>query len=192
MSEKKKRWLIIAVGVAIIVVLYYYLRNANNQPQLVTYPNTQSSGVPSSQNPASTWNIAVPSAAPSPAAIYAPPLPLPPTPNFMSYNNTPVNVTGPTTNYVQSAPATGCNGSSCGGCCGCASCPTGGTYGDGNSQTCLAPSPSSPKCQGTEIEQPDGTIGCYNPVVAYAASSLASFFGTPNTPGVPGAPTGAS
>jgi hypothetical protein len=130
------------------------------------------------------WNIFTPSPSPSPAAIYAPPPALPPTPNFMSYNNSPVNLTGPTTNNIKNVgQTTGCNGSSCGGCCGCSACPTGGTYGDGNQQQCLSPNPSAaPACAGTLIQNPDGSISCYDPVIAGTASAIGNFFQTGSAP----------
>lgn len=175
MSETKKRWIIGAIAAAVIVALYYYLRSDNGS-QLVTYPNTQASGVPASKN-AATYNISVPSPAPSPGLVYNPPA-LPATPGFMIYNNAPVDIVGPTTYNVAALPDTpGCNGGSCGDCCGCSSCPSGGVYVDGNKQTCLAPSPAAPP------------ISPRNPVVIATSAAISSFFGTNAAPIVPGGPT---
>lgn len=126
-----------------MVAIWYYLRGTP-QANLVTYPNTQASGQPASQNPATTYNIAAPSPAPSPNLIYQPPPPLPPTPAYQSFNYSPLNILGltPQGATMVGPPATPDAPSCCSSGCGCTSCSGGGSYQDGNSSTCLASNPA--------------------------------------------------
>lgn len=166
---KKERVIIGLIFAAVVITLYYYLRNPNAQPQQIVYPNTQASGVPASQNPASTFNIAAPQAAPSPAAIYAPPLALPPAPNYQSYNYAPLNIYGLTPQAAATAPLGSekkCGSGCCSSCSSCPTCPTGGTYTDGNANQCLASNPSQPATNPASIKP-----------IAFMASNLDSFFG---------------
>lgn len=143
--EIKKRWVRFALTVTIVILVYLYLRKmlallAARQSQQIVYPDTTSSGVPSSTQEPSTFNIAVPQNGVSPAAIYDPGPGLGPTPGFLSYNNAPVDIMGgsPITN-VNLNPITPATDGGCG--CGCADkcscCSTGGVYDDGNNNTCL-------------------------------------------------------
>lgn len=155
---------------AVVIALYYYLRG-NGQAMQTVYPNTQASGQPAAQNPASVFNISTGQQGPSPAAIYAPPLALPPTPGYQSYNYAPLNIYGNTAAAATTARPTlvpkcdSCSGS-CGSCSSCPTCPTGGTYSDSNSTTCLASNPVQPVANPSNMKY-----------FAAASDNIQSFFG---------------
>jgi hypothetical protein len=152
---KKEQVIISLVVIGAVVVLYYYLKGSGSAPVQVTYPNNQASGVPASQNAATTYNIQTPRRSPDPSLIYGNPPPLPPTPSYQSYNYSPVNLLGLTPQGASAitklatpgkpgSPAVGpgqtdkhceCGGGGC-NTCGCSS--GSGTYNDGGGQTCLA------------------------------------------------------
>jgi hypothetical protein len=159
---KLKDFGIIVSIVAGIAAIWYYLRGTPSS-NLVTYPNTQASGQPASQNPATVYNIAAASPAPSPNLIYGTMPPLPATPGYQSYNYAPANILGLTpqgaaSTTVASPSASGSGSGSCGcssggggsqcGCGGCGGSVTnpkgrprgGGTYQDGQG-ACLASNP---------------------------------------------------
>lgn len=164
-----KQWKIVLIGGAVLVALYFIFRNMGGSPQLVSYPDNAASGVPVSQNPATTWNIQTPQPAPSPAAIYAPAPQLPPAPGYQSYNYAPVNILGLTPEAAAATPAASsknCDSGCCSSCSSCPTCPTGGTFGEGVKQACLAANP---------VQQAASTPGTFT---AFAQSNLESFFGT--------------
>ncbi len=159
--------------VAGVVAIWYYLRGTPSA-NLVTYPNTQASGQPASENAGSTYNIAAPSPMPSPNLIYGAPPPLPTAPANQTYNYSPVNILGLTpqgATLAQGAPPVDkcCGGG--GGGCGCASCAGGGTYQDGNQNACLVANPSE------QIKS--GTAAMFQAVADNIASSSVSNGGQP-------------
>lgn len=132
--------------VAGVVAIWYYLRGTPDS-NLVTYPNTQASGQPAGQNASTTYNIAAPSPMPSPNLIYGDAPNLPATPAYQSFNYSPINILGLTPQGAAAvtvpkpplvAPDHGC----CDSGCGCASCAGGGTYQDGNQNSCLLANPA--------------------------------------------------
>jgi hypothetical protein len=187
----------IFVGIAAgVVAIWAYLKGSGQQ-SLVTYPNTQASGQPTYQNPASVWNIAVPSPAPSPVSIYGGnPPPLPPTPAYQNYNFSPANLLGMTPqgaavtpvatdnpggsqtqkNVASGQPANAQPACCGGGSCGCGGCGVGGTYQDGNMGACVVASPKEQVLSGTGAQY----TNLQNNIASFAARSA-----FPNTQAIP-------
>lgn len=128
-----------------VIAIWYYLRDTPTA-NLVTYPNTQASGQPASQNAATVFNIAAPSPLPSPNLIYGAPPPLPQTPAYQNYNYSPINLLGLTQQGAAATPTPSSSGKGdscgCASSCGCGSCATGGSYLDGIGSSCLASNPA--------------------------------------------------
>lgn len=124
---KKKHLIIGGLIAAFVVVIYYALKGQG--PTAISYPNTQASGVPVSQAPATAYTFGSPQALPSPDLIYGPPPALPATPTYQSYNY-PGNFTfGLTPDASMVAPALPAKPSA--GCgCGCND-QSQGVYSDG-------------------------------------------------------------
>lgn len=123
----KAEQIVIPSVIAVVVGAFYYLLKGTGQPLQVSYPNADASGLPPHQSAGVSYNFGASQPAPSPALIYMPPPPLPPTPNYQKYNYSPMNIFALTPEAAQLAQGTT---QVEGSCC----CPEGNTpmFDDGN------------------------------------------------------------
>jgi|SRR5579863_1692730 len=175
----KKEQALIYGGIALAVILLWYYLRGSNAPMNVISPNAGAGGLPGFQAPGVSQTFGLPQLAPSPALIYGPPPPLPPTPDYQRYNYAPLNIFNMTPEAAAATPgskssptgvAPGAGGSTC--CCDCgSSCPDTGCakFQDGNQGVCVAANP---------VEQIQGASSQLFPAMQFNIST--SVGGNPN------------